>query len=250
MAPPPSQLMMPPVPGTDRGLLNFGATSSLSRANDTGSFSSAFSSSDSDDDSTAPILGSHRAALGYQAMNHGGQQGAATAAAAAAGEQSRGGSLKDRACPNMRGCWSFSWEAYSLNTADKAVLFRRVCMYITLGARTAMSVIGVVGDIAHGRVLGAVLGVILGAIGFLFIAWCLAVIGQAEGRRKVLGVMVGRLHFDLFLLAAAFIHTALLVGSFVGLGTSGGQATWLIMWLLIFLVAWIGTWPACQESYL
>ncbi|KAK1595552.1 uncharacterized protein LY79DRAFT_577925 [Colletotrichum navitas] len=245
MAPPPSQLMMPPVPGTDPGLLYLGATSSLSRAYDTGSFSSAFSSTDSDGDSTAPILGNHRAALGYQAMTHGGEQNAA-----AGNEQSRGGSLRDRACPNMRGCRSFLWEAYSLNAADKAVLFRRVCMYITLGTRTAMSVIGVVGDIAHDRVLGAVLGIVLGVIGFLFVAWCLAVIGQAEGRRKVLGVMLGRLHFDLFLLVVALVHAALLVGSFVGLGTSGGQATWLIMWLLIFLVAWIGTWPAEEESYL
>ncbi|KAK1964124.1 hypothetical protein LY78DRAFT_583212 [Colletotrichum sublineola] len=230
---------MPPVPGTDPCLLSFSAANSLSRASDTRSLSAFFSSSsdDSNGDRTIPILGHHHGVgPGYQTMTHGDQQGG-------------GGSLKDRMCPNMRGCWSFSCEAYSLNTADKAVLFRRICMYITLGTRTAVSVLGVVGGIAHDRVLGAILGIVLGVVGFLFIAWCLAVIGQAEGRRKVLGIMVGRLHFDIFLLVAAFIHAALLIGSFVGLGTSGGQAAWLIMWLLIFLVAWIGTWPAEQESY-
>ncbi|KAK1987280.1 hypothetical protein LZ30DRAFT_580349 [Colletotrichum cereale] len=237
---------MPPVPGIDPpALLCLGASGGLPRVYDTRSLSSAFSSSssaDSDGDSTTPILGHHRAALGYQTMTPGDHQGAA-------GGQAQDRGLKDRMCPNMRGCWSFSWDAYSLKTADKAVLFRRVCMYVTLGTRTAMSVVGVIGDVAHNRVVGAVLGIVLGVLGFLFIAWCLAVIGQAEGRRKVLGVMVGRWHFDIFLLLAAFIHAALLVGSFVGLGTAGGQATWLIMWLLIFLVAWIGTWPAEQESY-
>ncbi|KAK2053600.1 hypothetical protein LY76DRAFT_649727 [Colletotrichum caudatum] len=251
MAPPPSQLKMPPVPGTDPALLYFGATGGLPRAHDTRSLSSAFSgssTSDSDDESTAPILANYRATLGYQTVTRGGRQGAV--AAAAAGKQARGGSLKDRMLLNIRGCWSFSLKVYSIKTTDRVVVFRRVCMYVTLGARTAISIVGVVGDIAHDRVPGAVLGIVLGVIGFLSVAWCLAVIGQAEGRRKVFGVTVERLHFDLFLFAAAFIHAALLVGSFVGLGTSGGQVAWLVMWLLIFLVACIGTWTAEQESYI
>ncbi|KAK2049096.1 hypothetical protein LZ31DRAFT_538591 [Colletotrichum somersetense] len=219
---------MPPVPGIDPALLYFGATSGLSRAYDTRSLSSTFSSpstSDSDDYSTAPILANYRATLGYQTVTRGGRQDAV----AAAGKQARGGSLKDRMCFNIRGCWPFSLEAYSLKTADTAVISRRVCMYVTLGTRTAISIVGVVGDIAHDRVFGAVLGIVLCITGFLFVAWCLSVIGQAEGRRKVLGAMVERLHFDVFLFVAAFIHSALLVGSFVGLGTSGSQVAWLIM---------------------
>ncbi|WYZ42432.1 hypothetical protein EsH8_VI_000131 [Colletotrichum jinshuiense] len=118
-------------------------------------------------------------------MSNNEQQGSGAATGAA-----QGGSFKDRNCPNMRGCWSFSWEAYSLKTADKTVLLRRICMYIILGIRTALSVIGVVRDIIHAQVASFILGIILGVIGFFFIAWCLAVIGQAEGRRKVLGIMV------------------------------------------------------------
>ncbi|GKT40565.1 uncharacterized protein ColSpa_00746 [Colletotrichum spaethianum] len=239
MSPPPAQLVMPPVPGTDPSLLFFGATRDLARAYDTYSLSS----SSTDSDTAASILG-HQAIIGYQTMAYGDQQDAA-----GAGGQAAGGSMKDRMCPNMRGCWSFSWEAYSLKTSDKAVLFRRICMYVILGIRTAMSVIGVVRDIVHAQIVSLILGIILGVIGFFFIAWCLAVIGQSEGRRKVLGIMVGRWHFDIFLLVTAFIHAALLVGSFFGLGSAGGHATWLIMWLLIFLVAWIGTWPAEQESH-
>ncbi|KAK2000596.1 hypothetical protein LX36DRAFT_747516 [Colletotrichum falcatum] len=236
MAPPPSELMMPPVPGTDPG-----ASGGLPRAHGARSPpSSAFScsSSSADSDGTSPILGHHSRAggPGYQTMGPGDRQG---------------GGPEDRACrPGTRGGWSLSWEAYGLKTAGGAVLLpRRVCMHVVLGTRTATSVVAVVGDAARDRVLGAVLGAVLGVVGFLSVAWCLAVIGQAEGRRKVLGVMVTRLHFDLFLLVAAFVHAALLVGSFAGLGTSGGQAAWLVMWLPIFLVAWIGTWPAEQESH-
>ncbi|KAF4892275.1 hypothetical protein CGCF415_v013055 [Colletotrichum fructicola] len=170
-----------------------------------------------------------------------GQPGAAAPAAS--------GSFKDRNCPNMRGCWSFSWEAYSLKTSDKQALLRRICMYIILGIRTALSILSIVRDIIAGRVVSWIIGIILAVLGFFFIAWCLAVIGQAEGRRKVFGIMLGRLHFDIFLLVTAFIHAALLVGSFFGLGSGGGYATWLIMWLLIFGVAWICTWPAEPESY-
>ncbi|KAK6213489.1 hypothetical protein QIS74_09491 [Colletotrichum tabaci] len=245
-----SQLIMPPVPGNDPSLF-YGDTSDLARVYDTLSIASYWSSDPSDHESALPILGHHQTIVGYQTMAQTDHQGAAATAASATQAQAQGGggSLKDRMCPNMRGCWSFSWEAYSLKTADKAVLFRRICMYVILGIRTAMSVIGVVRDIIHARVAGFIIGIILGVIGFFFIAWCLAVIGQAEGRRKVLGVMVGRWHFDVFLLVTAFIHAALLIGSFFGLGSAGGHATWLIMWLLIFLVAWIGTWPAEQESY-
>ncbi|TKW48893.1 hypothetical protein CTA1_4417 [Colletotrichum tanaceti] len=249
MAPPSSQLIMPPVPGNDPSLF-YGATSDLTRLCDTHSIESYWSSDPSDDDddeSALPILGHRQTIAGYQTMAQTDHQGAAAPATQTA--HGGGGNVKDRMCPNMRGCWSFSWEAYSLRTADKAVLFRRICMYVILGIRTALSVIGVVRDITHARVAGFIIGIILGVIGFFFIAWCLAVIGQAEGRRKVLGVMVGRWHFDIFLLVTAFIHAALLVGSFFGLGSAGGYATWLIMWLLLFLVAWIGTWPAEQESY-
>ncbi|KAF6821747.1 hypothetical protein CMUS01_11360 [Colletotrichum musicola] len=166
-----------------------------------------------------------------------------------AGAGAGGGSFKDRTCPNMRGCWSFSWEAYSLKTSDKAALLRRICMIIILAIRTAMSVLSIVRDIIASQIVSLIIGIILAVIGFLFIAWCLACIGQAEGRRKVLGIMVGRWHLDVFLLVIAFIHAALLIGSFFGLGSAGGYATWLIMWLLIFGVAWVCTWPAEQETY-
>jgi hypothetical protein len=100
------------------------------------------------------------------------------------------GSWKSRNCPGMRSCWSISLSSYSLKTSDKAVLARRICMLVILGLRTATSVLSIVGHAFGGRVLSLVLGSVFAVLGFLFIAWCLATIGDAKGVRKVLGLKV------------------------------------------------------------
>ena len=41
---------------------------------------------------------------------------------------------------------------------------------------------------------------ILGALGLWFIAWCLAVIGDATGERKVLGMLIVSLGFSICLM--------------------------------------------------
>ncbi|KAK8076706.1 hypothetical protein PG994_003978 [Apiospora phragmitis] len=148
----------------------------------------------------------------------------------------------------MRTCWAFSWEAYSLGTADKAQLCRRACMWVILLVRTAMSVLSIVRDALWGNWVSVVVFSILAVLGFFFIAWCLAQIGEVRGRRRVLGVMVGRWHFDVFLAAFGIIHVGILVAaafphSQVGLGVS-----WLVMWAAIFGVAWVATWPPEQTA--
>ncbi|KAK7936669.1 uncharacterized protein PG986_015107 [Apiospora aurea] len=165
-----------------------------------------------------------------------------------AGANAAGGSWKDRNCPNMRTCWAFSWQAYSLGTADKAQLCRRVCMWAILLVRTAMSILGIVRDALAAHFVSVIIYSILAVLGFFFIAWCLAMIGEVRGRRRVLGVMVGRWHFDVFLAVFGIIHVAVLLaaifaGSRVGLGVS-----WLVMWVAIFAVAWVATWPPEQDS--
>ncbi|KAI2464213.1 hypothetical protein F4781DRAFT_83544 [Annulohypoxylon bovei var. microspora] len=155
-------------------------------------------------------------------------------------------SWKDRNCPGSRGCWSFSWGAYSLATTDKAVLARRICMITTLGVRTALSVLGILFNAYSKGVGGMIIGIILAVIGFLFIAWCLASIGEARGTRKVLGTSMGRWHFDVFLFASALVHIAFLIGFFTGMGNTGFLISWYGMWILIFAVAWITTWTPEQ----
>ncbi|OHE91165.1 hypothetical protein CORC01_13541 [Colletotrichum orchidophilum] len=232
--PHPSQLIFPPPPGTDPALLYFGGYPEITYRSQLEPFDFT---SDSDDE-LEPLLGNS------VIMAYGDQQGAA-AGGATAGQ----GTVQNRMCPNMRTCWAFSWEAYNLKTSDKAVLLRRICMIIILGIRTAISIFGVVNDIIHTQIVSLIIDIILGVLSFFFIAWALAVIGQAEGRRKVLGVMIGRWHLDIFLLVTAFLHAGILVGAILGFGSAGRHATWLIMWLLIFLVAWVATWPAEAESY-
>ncbi|KAL6360677.1 hypothetical protein LRP88_06384 [Fusarium phalaenopsidis] len=161
------------------------------------------------------------------------------------------GSWKDRNCPNMRTCWSFSWRAYDLRTSDKKALLRRITMCLTLVIRTFLSILGIVRN-SYGSVLVSVIvGTILTILNFFFIGWCLAKIGEAEGQRRVFGKLVGRLHFDIFLGFCAVIHIILLLSAFIawrGFGGAGLNGTWLAMWLLIFAAAWITTWAPEGES--
>ncbi|KAF2123091.1 hypothetical protein BDV96DRAFT_681665 [Lophiotrema nucula] len=152
------------------------------------------------------------------------------------------GTLKDRNCPNMRSCWTISYHSYSLRTSDKAVLARRICMWIILATRTAVSILSIMWGAWGNMIVSVIIGTILALIGFFFIAWCLARIGDAEGSRTVLGCKVGRWHFDIFVLILAILHVGLLIGAFFGVQGGALEGTWLILWLLIFAVAWIATW--------
>ncbi|KAI1372547.1 hypothetical protein F4677DRAFT_247507 [Hypoxylon crocopeplum] len=157
---------------------------------------------------------------------------------------------RERNCPGFRGCWHFSWESYSLATDEKAVLARRLCMITTLGVRTALSILGVFFRAYSGSIGGMVVGSILAVLGFLFVAWCLAHIGEATGTWKVFGINVGRWHLDIFLFASALIHIGIILGFFTGMGNIGFLVSWYGMWILIFAVSWITTWtPEQPGSY-
>ncbi|KAI1770680.1 hypothetical protein F4818DRAFT_257037 [Hypoxylon cercidicola] len=158
---------------------------------------------------------------------------------------------RERNCPGFRGCFHFSWEAYSLDTSEPAVLARRICMITTLGVRTALSILGFFFNAYSGSIAGLVVGSILAVIGFFFVAWCLARIGEAQGTRKVFGMSMGRWHFDIFLFLSALIHAGFLLGYFTAMGKMGFFVSWYGMWILIFAVAWITTWtPDEPDTYL
>jgi hypothetical protein len=96
--------------------------------------------------------------------------------------------FKERNCPNMRTCWHFSFRSYDLrNCPDKATLFRRIAMIYTLFVRTGMSTLALVSAIRAMNIGSIVVYAILAVIGFWFIAWCLAVIGDAQGERRIMG---------------------------------------------------------------
>ncbi|KAI0108103.1 hypothetical protein F4814DRAFT_426833 [Daldinia grandis] len=155
---------------------------------------------------------------------------------------------KDRNFSGVRYCWSFSWDAYSLHTSDTRVLARRISMITTLGTRTALSILSIVFDAYNNFISGMVIGIIFAILGFLFISWCLARIGEAEGTRRACGMSVGRLHLDIFLFASALIHIGSIIGFFTGMGNLGYIIFWYGMWLLITAVAWVSTWAPEQTS--
>lgn len=95
-------------------------------------------------------------------------------------------SFKDRNCPNMHTCWHFNLRSYDpRNTRDKQTLFRRLAMIFVLFIRTAMSVLALVSVILAMDIAAIVIYTILAVIGFWFVAWCLAEIGDAQGERRV-----------------------------------------------------------------
>ncbi|KAM5353967.1 hypothetical protein ACJ41O_000617 [Fusarium nematophilum] len=161
------------------------------------------------------------------------------------------GSWKERNCPNMRTCWSFSWNAYNPVTSDKAAMVRRLSMCLTLFVRTFLSILGICRNAYGTVVVSVVVGVILTILNFFFIGWCLAKIGEAQGERRVFGKLVGRFAFDIFLGFCAIVHIGLLLASFMAWDSFGGaglNGTWLAMWVLIFAVAWVATWAPEGES--
>lgn len=177
-------------------------------------------------------------------------------------------SWKQRNCPSMRACWHVSPSSYNVrNTPDKRTLWRRIAMIFVLFVRTAMSVLTVIGAVRGGNIAAIVIYAILAVLGFWFVAWCLAIIGDAVGERKVLGKLIvsitsphltklripkfqtltsyvqqGRNHFDGFLYGIAIIHLIVIV-LWIFVSGVGEGITWLAMGLLIFIVAWITSWP-------
>ena len=103
------------------------------------------------------------------------------------------GSWKQRNCPNMRACWHVSPSSYNpRGCPDKRTFWRRIAMIFILLARTAMSALTLVMAVFSNNIAAIVIYAILAVLGFWFVAWCLALIGDAGGERKVLGrVVVG-----------------------------------------------------------
>jgi len=161
--------------------------------------------------------------------------------------------VRSRYCPGMRSCWSFNYISYNpFGRPTSADTIRRVCMILTLASRTFLDVLGIWNNIVGARALNLVISLILGLIGFFFMAFCLARIGDAEGERVVMRRNVGRWHLDAFLLFCALVHISLLASHFFGLWAGflglGFETARVIMWILIVAVAWISTWDPVPPS--
>lgn len=100
-------------------------------------------------------------------------------------------SFRDRTCPNLVTWWAFSWDAYSLSgSPDRASYVRRICMWIVLISRVLLGLFAFKRYAEGLRIEMIIISPILTMLEFFFIGFCLAHIGQSEGQRRVLGIMV------------------------------------------------------------
>ena len=96
-------------------------------------------------------------------------------------------SIRRRYCPGMTPIWSFRTASYNpFGRPSNEDRIRRVAMILTLACRTLLDVINLYRHVMSLQILGIVIALILSLIGFFFIAWCLATIGDAEGERTVM----------------------------------------------------------------
>jgi len=188
-------------------------------------------------------------------------------------------SIKQRHhCTNPRTCMTFTLSAYNIFTKNKTLFARRFCTLLVLLTRTTLSgfdVWGYYNDTA---------GIVLAVFSDLAIVWPLAVVCEASGERRLLGLRIvsfpvcrphtqtlrtihivkfsrrketstkadrmllqTRLYFDIFLGSMLIIHAVLLVCMFFVYGVLNYRLTpalW-VLWGLAIVVALFATW--CPE---
>ncbi|RDW57300.1 hypothetical protein BP5796_12750 [Coleophoma crateriformis] len=149
-----------------------------------------------------------------------------------------------------RGFWTFSLSSYSIvHTPDGAARVRHIAMVTILLLRSAMSGLSILSAVIKGNIASIVIYSLLAVLGLWFTATCLAIIGDAEGDKRIKGVVVKRWHFDAFLGACVVIHAGLIIAWFFGLSGWGLELTSIAMWLAILGVAWIAGWQPELPTY-
>lgn len=125
--------------------------------------------------------------------------------------------------------------------ADKTILARRICMYITLGTRTVNSVFII---LHSGDPASFIVQIIISVIAFLCVAYFLHLIDRRciEGGEVRCFTRLGAPHFNAFMIVIAIIHTGFLVGFFVGLPIIASRSIWILLWLCIIGAGWVASW--------
>ncbi|ROV97454.1 hypothetical protein VMCG_06838 [Cytospora schulzeri] len=147
-------------------------------------------------------------------------------------------SWKSRNCLSP-GEYATSWSL--TKTANTQVLFRRVFMWTIILVRVVQTILIVSYNTFVSKVSSIVFGILFGILSFLLIFWCLTTIDRAQGRRRVCGLAISRLHLDLFVASCAFIHLILLAGFWTFLGHISFNVVWFILWASITLYGFICT---------
>ncbi|KAF2492855.1 hypothetical protein BU16DRAFT_529123 [Lophium mytilinum] len=151
--------------------------------------------------------------------------------------------ISSRSCPNMRTCWpGLTVSSFNPLVSDRSDMLRRIGMLSILLMRTGQDIFILVRQSMDPSMLPSIL---IGAISFCMVAYCMHLIGNMHGARRVFGAVWEKHHFDSFLGVMFFVHVGLVGGSYLSvLVTSVTMWNWLwvTMGLLIFLVAWVAWW--------
>lgn len=100
-------------------------------------------------------------------------------------------SVKHRYCPGIRNPFHLRVNDFNPLNRSSADRNRRICMLIVLGSVVACDLHGLFLMLSSDfAVLGLLVSALASVIGFFFIAGFLAVIGNVEGERMVVGKVV------------------------------------------------------------
>ncbi|KAH7347457.1 hypothetical protein B0T11DRAFT_141898 [Plectosphaerella cucumerina] len=143
-------------------------------------------------------------------------------------------------------------EPYKFGGRSVGGMMRVITMYSIILFRTIHAALYIIRNGVRGRTVSLIVGCIFGVIGTIFVIMSVAALGAAQGRRRVLGINWGRLHFDVVLGLGAVASLALMIVAFLfssNVDNSGLFSAWCIVWVFLSLTAWIAQKPPTMETY-
>lgn len=152
----------------------------------------------------------------------------------------------------VRGSIGPTVAAYNPRGRSAGSLISCVTIWLIMIFRTIHVAVYIIRSAINARTTSLIVGCIFGVIGTLFVAWCLAKIAIAEGKRRVLGINWGRWHFDSFLVFIAVVSLILMIFTFLTGGNTrnaGLFSAWCIVWVLVSLFTMIAQRPGTTETY-
>ncbi|KAK0392289.1 hypothetical protein NLU13_1785 [Sarocladium strictum] len=145
-----------------------------------------------------------------------------------------------------------TFAAYNPRGRSVGGMLRVATMILILIVRTIHLAVYIARSAINARIAALVVGCIFGFLGTIFVAFSLAQLGAAQGKRRALGINWGRWHFDIILGLTLVVAAVLMIFSLITGGrnrNNGFFSAWCIQWVFISLFAWIAAKPGTTESY-
>ncbi|KAK4445582.1 hypothetical protein QBC34DRAFT_384156 [Podospora aff. communis PSN243] len=139
----------------------------------------------------------------------------------------------------------YIWRSFRITSPFTPLrILARLSMWVILLMRFVASVASIYLHGFGGYKTSMVFGSIFAVLGFFVVAAWLAVVGCAEGRRRVWGVEWGRKQFDWVLVALMLCHLAIFLIAVYLLPKWALTFLWFVLLLAIFVFAYIAARPS------